>query len=403
MGMPDPSSNSLRVAILSRSIRERDCLREILEMNGLQVVSSEILEQNYPNSLDGEIADVLLVNLDESDDTELDNFIEQTDLPILFNDSASIRKQVTPGGRAWGRRLATKLMALADNDVGAEPVEEAVARDVGAVLASVPVTTDIPDDEYEVDFGADLEFDVFGSASDIAEEAVALQKADTEISIDEEVVPYKDMPTAEIIALNRTGVTEVTPDRARRVWVLGASIGGPQAVKEFLSALPEELPVGFILAQHIGAGFVNLLADQLSRVTRLKVSTPKDGMVLEKGQIVVAPVEERICFNARGTIALEAIKQRSIYSPSIDDVMTQAVEHYGADVNAIIFSGMGNDGTLGAQQIARQGGLVWAQEAKTCIISSMADSVRSAGIVSFSGTPQELAANLTQYLEGETS
>lgn len=399
MGMPDPSSSSLRVAILSRSIRERDCLREILEMNGLQVVSSEIIEQKLPNSLDEDIADVLLVNLDESDDAELDVLIEQTELPILFNDSASIRKQVTPGGRAWGRRLASKLIALADPVDGGE-LADANASDE---LAGIQAGTNATAEGYEVDFGADLEFEVFSNVSGGAEEFTALQEASPNVSIEEEVTPYKDMPTAEIIALNRIGVTEVTPDRARRVFVLGASIGGPQAVKEFIASLPRDLPVGFILAQHIGAGFVNLLADQLSRVTGLKVSTPRHGMVLEKGQIVVAPVEERICFSARGTIALEPIKQRSIYSPSIDDVMSQAAEHYGADASAIIFSGMGNDGTTGAQQIARQGGLIWAQEAKTCIISSMADSVRSAGIVSFSGTPQELAANLIQYLEGETS
>ena len=126
-------------------------------------------------------------------------------------------------------------------------------------------------------------------------------------------------------------------------------------------------------------------------------------MVLEKGQLVVAPVEKRMNFSERGVVSMEDIKQKSIYSPSIDDVLSVVAKHYGADANAIIFSGMGNDGTAGCHLIAQNGGMVWAQESKSCIISSMADSARAAGIVSLSADPEQLAENLIQYLEGEFS
>jgi len=383
MGTPDPLSSSLRVAILSRSERERDCLSEILESNGLHIVSDEAFRQGNFDSIDQSVADVILVNLDESDDDELDILIEQIELPLLFNDSASIRKQVTAGGRAWGRRLAEKLMSLAGEDFS---------------LSADTETIDEPFPSYSAE-SSESENDSDVLTLDVDENIELIE--DTNPFGNDEVVPYKDMPTAEIVALNKNGSLSVTPNRARRVWVLGASIGGPQAVKSFLARLPENLPVCFILAQHIGVGFVNLLAEQLSRVTPLRVSAPEDDMVLEKGHVVVAPVEKRMNFSERGVISMEKITQRSIYSPSIDDVMTVVAKHYGADANAIIFSGMGNDGTAGCHLIAQKGGMIWAQEAESCVISSMADSARNTGVVSMSGSPEELADNLVEYLNGE--
>ena len=63
---------------------------------------------------------------------------------------------------------------------------------------------------------------------------------------------------------------------ARNVWVLGASLGGPEAVKRFLRALPVDIPATFILTQHLGANFVALLAEQLDRVSGMRVMPPKE-------------------------------------------------------------------------------------------------------------------------------
>ncbi|MCW9030272.1 MAG: hypothetical protein OQK58_02185, partial [Gammaproteobacteria bacterium] len=46
---------------------------------------------------------------------------------------------------------------------------------------------------------------------------------------------------------------------AKNVWVLGASLGGPEALKRFLAEIPADLPVTFVIAQHLGENFVSLL------------------------------------------------------------------------------------------------------------------------------------------------
>jgi chemosensory pili system protein ChpB (putative protein-glutamate methylesterase) len=190
-------------------------------------------------------------------------------------------------------------------------------------------------------------------------------------------------------------------DRAERVWVLGASIGGPQAVKEFLAALPARLPVAFVLAQHISANFVDLLAEQLNRATRFKVLCPREGHEVRNQEVLVAPVDQRLMINRKRRVELHPPRRNAIYSPSIDTLMADVADSFGDAAGAIIFSGMGNDGVAGCHAIADQGGLVWAQDPESCVISTMPDNARKTGAVSLSGSPARLAERLVSYLQNE--
>jgi chemosensory pili system protein ChpB (putative protein-glutamate methylesterase) len=186
---------------------------------------------------------------------------------------------------------------------------------------------------------------------------------------------------------------------ATRVWVLGASIGGPQALKRFLAALPADLPACLVLAQHIGADFIDLLAQQLAAVTRLRVLPARPGHILAHGEAVLAPVESRLLLGARGLVRFtQSADNGTFYKPSIDAVITEVAARYGARCGAILFSGMGDDGVKGARQLRAQGGEVWAQDAGSCLISGMPDQARMAGVVSYSGTPEQLAARMLEAL-----
>lgn len=182
------------------------------------------------------------------------------------------------------------------------------------------------------------------------------------------------------------------------VWVLGASLGGPVVVKDFLEQLEETPKACFILAQHIGDGFTELLASQLNRATKLKVVTADNGTIIEDGVVITAPVEQRLMIHQEGMISIVPENRKSLYKPCIDFVMEEVAERYGERSGAIIFSGMGDDGSIGSAAIKEYGGTIWAQDAETCAISSMPDCARETGNVSFTGTPEELGKKLTQEL-----
>jgi chemosensory pili system protein ChpB (putative protein-glutamate methylesterase) len=176
--------------------------------------------------------------------------------------------------------------------------------------------------------------------------------------------------------------------------VLGASIGGPEAVRRFLQALPDSLPVTFLLAQHISGDFQGLLVEQLDRCSTWAVAALRDDQTVAPGQVWVVPAESRIEMSVDGVIRRCGRAWDSAYHPDIDTVLAIAAETFGAHCGAIMFSGLGKDGTKGCESVIRHGGFVWAQSSGSCVISNMPEAARRLCKVELSGTPEELARAL---------
>jgi len=187
-----------------------------------------------------------------------------------------------------------------------------------------------------------------------------------------------------------------------RLIVLGASIGGPKAVARFLQALPEDLPVVFLLAQHISEAFQDLLVEQLDRCSDWPVALIGDGQTIAQGQVWLVPAENSIEMTAQGAIRRSRNDWGSAHRPNIDAVLSIAAQTYGARCGAIMFSGIGSDGARGCEAIARHGGFVWAQSPESCVIPNLPDAARRSCNVEFSGTPEELAARLASRCQMES-
>jgi len=180
----------------------------------------------------------------------------------------------------------------------------------------------------------------------------------------------------------------------QHVFVLGASIGGPEAVREFLGALPPRFPALFVLVQHMGEEFLELMSAQLARCVSLTVRTPTHGEIFGHGEIVIVTTRQRLQIDAEGVVTLSPLPERTAYSPSIDLVLRDVADQFGSKAGAIIFSGMAQDAIAGSTYLKARGGVVWTQDPNTCTISTMVDAVTQTGVVTFSGSPQELAAKM---------
>jgi len=205
----------------------------------------------------------------------------------------------------------------------------------------------------------------------------------------------KDAPAPVELSVFRTAAPSVA---AERVVVLGASIGGPEAVRVFLGQLPRDIPAAFILAQHMGPEFLEIMAGQLAKASSLKVRLPEAGTLFRHGEVLVTPVGQRLTISATGTIVLGELPEKSPFSPCIDQVLFDMAARYGKNASAIVFSGMASDGIRGSLKIKAVGGEVWIQDPETCVVTTMVDGARDAGIVSFSGSPAMLADRLTNKL-----
>lgn len=211
------------------------------------------------------------------------------------------------------------------------------------------------------------------------------------------------MPMAEAVAPKIGDEEDSEPaaaaTRIERVVVLGASIGGPDAVREFLSHLPQQLPASLVLVQHLGSEFVDLMVSQLSKSSALPVRIPGRAERVVHGEVLVVPSGSQIRISADGQAEVREQDGAAGTSPSINLTMSMAAEVFGARATAIIFSGMASDAAAGALEIASRGGEVWVQDPDSCVVSNMVDEVVAAGVARFTGTPEALAHKLVAFLQ----
>ncbi|MFT6790946.1 MAG: chemosensory pili system protein ChpB (putative protein-glutamate methylesterase) [Cellvibrionaceae bacterium] len=184
---------------------------------------------------------------------------------------------------------------------------------------------------------------------------------------------------------------------AHYIWILAASTGGPEAVKQFLDHLPTGLDVSFLYAQHIESKQNMSLSQTLVRNSKYTCRIAQHGNILTADTITIAPNKQQLDLLLDGTIILRSQPWRGEHNPSIDQVTAAVGQCFGPRSGAIFFTGMGEDGTMGARLMARRSGKIWTQSIESCISDSMPNAVNRTGTVTVTGTPAQLA----NYLERE--
>lgn len=209
-------------------------------------------------------------------------------------------------------------------------------------------------------------------------------------------LPPELTPTALTMGAGTTGARP-------ELWILVASLGGPVAVKQFLDALPANLPCTFIYAQHIDAEFEGQLARTIGRHSLLPLSCLQHNDRLKAGQVYIAPIKHSIHFTHGGQVKMHNQPWHGPYNPSLDELMTTASEQYPSRVHCIVFSGMAGDGLKGSAAIREHRGEVWSQSVASCIQSAMPRLIADAGMTTLDADPRGLAEHLVRYLAAQAN
>lgn len=176
----------------------------------------------------------------------------------------------------------------------------------------------------------------------------------------------------------------------KSVWLLAASIGGPEAIAEFLSQFEGNEKCIFILIQHMDKEFLPMMAQQFSQNTKVSIEIPISGMKLMANTCYIHPTDEYLEFLEDGTLNLAALKQVFSFTPCIDEVSKKLVKNI-KNLNIAVFSGMSTDGIKAATYIKEQQGKVITQTESTCVLSSIIQGVKKNIQIEFEGTPIEMA------------
>ncbi|MDQ8035875.1 MAG: chemotaxis protein CheB [Pedobacter sp.] len=323
-----------RVGVVSDSNLQRLALAQAVRGHGYELSFNTSPDKLDESALGDPELDVWVVDMQDEDDEFLDRLLDHSVAPILFG----LEEAPVQGSRAyprWERRVFVKL-----KETVGEPVQE---EHLEALEQAAPIAQQAP------------------------------------LELPPEVLARGD-------------------DSLDMVCVLAASLGGPAAVKEFLDCLPKGLPVAFVLAQHIDLRMQETLAHVLVRHNGMPCKVAAAGDRLRHGELLIAPVATEIDFGAEGEVLVRDIKWDGPYSPSIDQVMANVTRRFGDRSGAFIFSGMGGDGSISGSLMQEAGGFIWGQTAESCACSSQPDSMRATGVVTFNGTPTELATHLVEHI-----
>ena len=193
------------------------------------------------------------------------------------------------------------------------------------------------------------------------------------------------------------------PQPARALVVIGASTGGPLAVRELLSAFPASLAAATVVVQHIPLAFSAVLATQLDRHSRLAVREADDGDALAGGTVLVAPAGYHLLLRPAWRVSVHSAVTAAGYCPSIDAAMESAARVYGSLAIGVLLTGMGDDGAAGLAAIHDRGGLTFAQDAQSCVVNGMPQRARDRGAVDRSAPPLTIARLVAEEIERRAS
>lgn len=177
--------------------------------------------------------------------------------------------------------------------------------------------------------------------------------------------------------------------------VVGASAGGPAALRELLGALPVELPVPVLIVQHLPPAFDAHLATDLSRFTPFGVRVATVGDLLAPGQVLLVPGRQALILADEQVAGLVDAENGGVHGRAIDRTMENVAAEYGGGTIGVILSGMGDDGVRGLAAIKARGGLAYGQDEASCQVYGMPRRAAERGVLDRVGPPAALGAALT--------
>lgn len=192
--------------------------------------------------------------------------------------------------------------------------------------------------------------------------------------------------------------------RRVRVVAIGASTGGPAAVRTVLSGLGGRLDAGIAIVQHIAEGFEAGFADWLRHETGLDVQVAADDQELLAGQVRVAPHGAHLVLVAENRLHLDrATPAVRGHRPSADVLFASVAATVGARAAGVLLTGMGSDGAEGLLRMRRQGGLTIAQSEASCTVYGMPRAARERDAAELVLDPAEIGGVLAAACRGRSA
>lgn len=168
-----------------------------------------------------------------------------------------------------------------------------------------------------------------------------------------------------------------------RLAAIGASTGGPEALRRLLGALPADCPA-LLVVQHMPRAFTGAFARRLDQICAIEVAEAEDGSEVLPGRALIAPGDRHMVLVrevGRLAVRLSAEPPVNHHRPSVDVLFSSVAVVAGAGAVGVLLTGMGADGAAGLLAMRRAGARTLAQDEASSVVYGMPREALAIGAV----------------------
>ena len=181
---------------------------------------------------------------------------------------------------------------------------------------------------------------------------------------------------------------------------IGSSTGGPPALQSIITALPRNLPVGIVVAQHMPRTFTASLAARLDSLSQVTVREAVNLEPLEPGTVLIAPGGQHLTVRRVGGKPVVQVSDRpleTLYHPCVDIMLQSVAEAYKQAAMGVILTGMGCNGLTGIRLLKAKGGVAIAQNEESCVVYGMPRAIIEANLADHVAPVEQIAGEILSF------
>jgi two-component system chemotaxis response regulator CheB len=170
---------------------------------------------------------------------------------------------------------------------------------------------------------------------------------------------------------------------SEKLIAVGASTGGTEAIREFLTGMTPDCP-GIVIVQHMPENFTRMFAERLNGLCAITVKEAEHNDPILPGHAFIAPGGKHLWVKREGSQTLAKLSTEppmNLHRPSVDFLFLSAAKFMGADAVGVIMTGMGKDGAKGMLAMKEKGAYNIAQDEATSVIFGMPREAIEVGAV----------------------
>ena len=168
-----------------------------------------------------------------------------------------------------------------------------------------------------------------------------------------------------------------------KIIVVGSSTGGTEALKTFLSGMPERCPP-ILISQHMPELFTKSFAERLDNLCAMRVSEAGQHEDIVAGHVYLAPGHSHLSLERAAGKLRTALSQDppvNRHRPSVEVLFHSAARVLGTHAIGVMLTGMGKDGAAAMLEMKRAGAYNFAQDEASCVVFGMPREAIALGAV----------------------